>query len=349
MTLNLYTDDSEFYEDEDEVDIDSDAYSIFCNQDTDEYNFQFLKVRNEYVRINCSYEKLISNKDDDNFSRYDEDVLFFINEIKHVVSNRFNMQYNLEKKTFKHYFISAIGNGNYYCYMRRNKINPDNEYDWKTEERSYIINPNEEFYYFIASLNKDDFLNTLELLYLNNSEINSFKHALKIFKYEIKNYIIDNNIKNEIIDFYSDVMVINKKYIEKFFDTIYSVKNFKSYFKCPYNLVGFYSDNLLYYVYDSNSNDSKDVLKYKRISIAITNYSLKNSLINPYTGELINKKIKNSEYDVYYQDHNHLIVREINSKFIYFIRYNDIFVETNLDNEIREINDAKETIDTLCE
>ena len=229
------------------------------------------------------------------------------------------------------YFVCPISNQTYFVYTCKNEIKG---YNWNISEDFYIYD-NANNYIYSIKFKMDELLELLKTLKYDE-QIENFKRIYKIIHYDVEDYLNDNSILNEIIEFYSDTFCFNKHDIEKFFKPIYETNNFKGYFstKNSNNI----RDNILYRV---GSMDEKEITISKRITTTIKYNLLDGSIINLYTGEITDK-----DYKKVYEDSEHLIIRKYNYETHYFIKYNGIYIPANVD-EREEIRELKRTIDIL--
>ncbi len=148
---------------------------------------------------------------------------------------------------------------------------------------------------------------------------------------------------------------IDSDYIKKFFEPIYSTDGFTSYFTRMYNNDGpvFIGDIHYEYKSDYSEDVAKEMTINKRISQSIYEYLLKSSLVNPYTGKVIEKEDKkiNSSTTLEYEDSDHIIVKDVSRDYVnhvYFYKHKGIFVKATK-AETKEIDNTRETFKILSE
>ena len=226
-------------------------------------------------------------------------------------------------------------------YLYINCENTIKDYYWTFNKDVYVCDLKTELICEIYNFDKNKLIDLLEQLDCNknSSDFNKFKKMIKIIDYDIKDYLKDNSTLKEITDFYSDVNFLSKHDIEKFFLPIYQNKDFKGYLDSRYTC--FYSLNMIRYTCSNNN----DIEIYKKITLEIRDFLLRynNVHINPYTGEIINE-----DYEKVYEDAEHLMIQNIESPFAkyFFHKHDNIFISASQE-EINEILELKETIDTL--
>ena len=202
----------------------------------------------------------------------------------------------------------------------------------------FIFNKEKQICFHLnGKLNTDKLIGLLEQLDCNknSSNFDKFKETYKIVNYDIEDYLNDDSILEEIKNFYSIIPELSDK-IDKFFKPIYQNKDFKSYLNTRYNH------------YDKDNEciniilNKKNVEINKRIAKTIKIYLLRDTIINPYTGELLS-----DNHEKIYEDAEHIIIESKNWNINhYYKKYNNIFIRANKE-EKKEIKDLKKTIDTL--
>ena len=308
------------------------------NTEYDEYveayqdfdKFQLLIINNKVIKVQI--------EDISDTALYYNDFKRIKKLMKKYDDAIFNCKYDFHTRKINYYFSCPISE---FIYLGVSCSNRFFNSGWQMKEYFYLYDEENEYYYEMNDFDVKQLFNLLETLNINLNEFEKFKQAYKIMHYDVEDYLKDNSILNDIINFYSDIPFLKKQNIKKFFKPIYETDNFKGYFKSRYSNKLYYSEIL--YAYDS---DNKEELKInKRITAEIMNYLLKkDSAINIYTGKILNNDYN---FHVDYEDSEHLI---IDSKDYcvsrYYVKYNGIYVSATIE-ERNEMIELQETIKKL--
>ena len=291
--------------------------------------FKILLINNQPIKINCS-KYLISkcNKNED-FGLIKSNLFKQLNP-----TSKFSYNFNSDKFNFT--FFCPIDNDVYFAYICDNKLNG---YIWDSQYRYFIFYKNKDTYYDMwdIDINKSiEFLGQLDCN-KNSSDFDKFKEACKIINYDIKDYLNDNSILEEIKSFYSMIPELENK-IDKFFKPIYETNNFKGYLNSRYRLLDLHNEVKSYI-----SNDEENLEINKRITKMIMRYLLRDDLyINPFNGNVID-----CDYEKIYEDPEHLMIENSGRYFTYYFhKYDGIFITAN-EKEKKEMKELYETINKL--
>ena len=321
--------------------IDSNIITMYSNVTT-------YKISTDKTEINATinnsknriYLLMINNKvmTIDRYISYGTD---FHEKLKHfstTIKDIPNFSYehsNEDLLRFNFSFSCPVNENIYFIYLCQNNIK---NYDWRMTQEYFIFNKEKQICFHLnGKLNTDKLIGLLEQLDCNknSSEFDKFKETYKMVNYDIKDYLNDNSILEEIKNFYSIIPELSDK-IDKFFEPIYQNEDFKSYLNTRYNH------------YDEDNEciniilNKKNVEINKRIAKTIKIYLLRDTMINPYTGELLS-----DNHEKIYEDAEHVIIESKNRNInYYYIKYNNIFIRANKE-EKNEILELYETINKL--
>ena len=291
--------------------------------------FKILLLNNQPIKISCSKHLIGKYNKNEDFGLIRSNLFKQLN-----LTSKFSYNFNLDKFNFT--FFCMISDDVYFAYICDNKLNG---YIWDSQYGYFIFYKNKDTYYDMYDIDIDKLIGLLEQLDCNknSSEFNKFKEACKIINYDIKDYLNDNSILEEIKSFYSIIPGLENK-IDKFFKPIYETDNFKGYLNSKHCLSDLHNKVKLYI-----SNDEENLEINKRITKMIMRYLLKDDLyINPFNGDVIN-----CNYEKIYEDPEHLIIQNSGKYFTYYFhKYDGIFIAAN-EKEKKEMTDLYETINKL--
>lgn len=330
-----------FYRTDDKINVckyDDNSTEIYSDPKEEEYDF--LSINGKYIPINyecCGYE-------------FDEDFVDFV-QIKNMYielnkNNLKNIDIIVNNKRdqlteINHYSLIKL-NDNYILIHVKNDIDTS-RYFWNKKYYTYIIDSNFETYNaFSVSDNMGLFIRTLENINDESYNLDQCIDALKLFK---SSFIQIRNNPELAISYITNISLIEKEEIIKYFKPVLIDRenDFEAYFN------GFYSFSLIVpntyvnYKFKTDNEYQKKLQTFKEKSNEIIKFLTGNSLINIYTGEIINNSYfsvyRDTEYIVISKSklYNNLgnIYNTLDSNKFYFTIYkltDEVYVEVNTNN-----------------